>query len=255
MRYTDPTGNRICEDADCQKTITAAQVHAIAQQVQTPASSRDDQGPSGNATPSNSIPRGVSLSEPAPGGGGLPLGMGNNAASDDGTGQCPADYCEINFGINVGWILKGVVVAFPESEPITGPLSEFVTKAGVTIGGNYIWDDYGNKYGGIWGGLGKSPLPVNWNLVHGIVITNQAVDWLQTDYLKGVGTPAPRATEAQVRNFVTGPSFNVAAGIGVSWGGTLSRGGLAFETGTFTPPQVSVSGGGNWSLPMWLPPQ
>ncbi len=59
MRYTDPTGNHFCEDADCHKTYTTSQVNEIVQQEQTIGGP-----PNGNVMSSNgSIPRGVRLSE------------------------------------------------------------------------------------------------------------------------------------------------------------------------------------------------
>jgi RHS repeat-associated protein len=53
VRYTDPTGNRVCEDADCRTTITTAQVNKIVKENEAdkgdhhqPVVSKSNQQPS-----------------------------------------------------------------------------------------------------------------------------------------------------------------------------------------------------------------
>ncbi len=228
MRYTDPTGHCVLEDDErsCNPTPPSPGIYG------TGGDDVSDDTPAqtgGLQVPASS---GVSAGVPW-------WSKTNQNRKPLNCGQ----YCRAELGLNVGWVLLGIGALAPETAPVTLPAGKVLTAIGATLGVNYGTDVYGDNFGGVWGGLGKGPLPASFDLI----IVGQTVevsDWQVT------GRSPDRE---ELIGYLTGWSITGKAGALQSIGISGNSSGTSIEFGTWTTPQVGLSGSWNWSLPSSLP--
>ncbi len=223
VRYTDPTGHKVCEDVDCNET-----------EVDLPGPGFSETGGGGAGAPAmtagQQVPAGPSV------GARVPSFSSENA--NRSLKNC-GHYCRAELDVSIGWALGEItpilLLVCPECAVVTGALAGALAPA--SVGLTYASDIYESNYGGVTVGYGKTIFPIGTDYIYrGDMFTNR------------------NPSEEDLTNFLTGFSVNAKAGLIMSGGLTITPFvGAAAESGTFTSPQVGASAGFSVTLPQWLP--